>query len=108
MKKSSVLLDILRRHFKRPVAILLAVFFPLWTVQVHGATFYWDADATAAGNSSTTGAGLGGNGTWDTGATDWWNGTSDVTWANAVSPYDTAVFTGAAGTVTRRFARLGG
>jgi autotransporter-associated beta strand protein len=40
---------------------------------------------------------LGGTGTWDTAATNWWNGTSDVAWSTNTVTGDTAVFAGAAG-----------
>ena len=63
------------------------------------ANLYWDNDATAAGNTLSPIAGLGGAGTW--GATDakWFDGNStDVTWTNANK--DIAYFTGTGGTVT--------
>ena len=41
--------------------------------------FYWDADATSAGNN-LDGTGLGGAGTWDTSLLNWWDGTSMVAW----------------------------
>lgn len=62
------------------------------------ATYYWDNDATAAGNS-INGAGLGVTGSWDTAALKWWDGVAaDIAWTNAGN--NTAVFTGTAGTVT--------
>lgn len=57
---------------------------------------YWDNDATAANNNTSTGAGLGGNGTWNTSANKWFNGSTDVAWAGNYN----AVFAGTAGTVT--------
>jgi autotransporter-associated beta strand protein len=83
MKKSSVLLDTLRRHFKRPVAVALALFFPLWTMQVRGATLYYQ--------------GL--DGPWDTTTPNWssTNPTSDsVPWVAG----DLAAFMGMPGTLT--------
>jgi fibronectin-binding autotransporter adhesin len=59
------------------------------------AALYWDADATAAGDNTSTGAGLGGTGTWNT-SSNWFNGTSEVPW----SAGSDAIFTGSAGTVT--------
>lgn len=59
---------------------------------------YWDGDATATGNSSLTGVGLGGAGNWNTSALTWWSGASNHAWTNANN--DTAVFWGTAGTVT--------
>jgi hypothetical protein len=57
----------------------------------------WDPDTNAANNNvPTTGSGLGGTGTWNTTAQQWWNGSSpDVSWNN--TQFDTAVFGGLAG-----------
>ncbi len=67
-----------------------------------GSTYYWDPDGNAANNVFATQAGLGGAGTWGTGAT-WWDRSlptlPDFAWSN--SSNDTAVFGGlASGTVT--------
>ena len=65
------------------------------------ATLYWDPDGIAANNNVTTGAGLGGNGTWGAaGAACWFDSVAkvDVAWAGAGT--DTAVFQGTAGTVS--------
>ncbi len=68
---------------------------------LQAATIYWDSDATASGNNSTTGIGLGGSGTWNTSSLNWWDGTNpDSAWPNAGAPGDQAVFWGTAGTVT--------
>ena len=67
------------------------------TASSQAATYYWDSDATAAGNNATTGAGLGGTGTWDLTLANWWDLTNDILWPNLA---DTAIFTGTAGTVT--------
>jgi len=56
---------------------------------------YWDSDANAANNDVATGAGLGGNGTWDVGA-KWYNTTSN----SAFVAGSNVVFAGTAGTVT--------
>ncbi|MGV3659502.1 MAG: autotransporter-associated beta strand repeat-containing protein [Prosthecobacter sp.] len=64
---------------------------------LQGAVFYWDSDATAAGNA-VSGAGLGGSGTWDISTPNWWDGSADVAWPNSL--LDTALFSGLAGTVT--------
>jgi autotransporter-associated beta strand protein len=61
-----------------------------------GPTVYWDNDASAANNNSTTGAGLGGSGTWDTASSKWYNGASNAPWA----ANSNAVFWGTAGAVT--------
>jgi autotransporter-associated beta strand protein len=57
---------------------------------------FWDNDGVAAGSRSTTGAGLGGTGTWSASAVKWYNGSADVPWQNGHN----AVFWGTAGTVT--------
>jgi autotransporter-associated beta strand protein len=59
-------------------------------------TLYWDNDASAAGNNTTTGASMGGTGTWDAASNKWHNGSSNGTWAGNRD----AVFWGTAGTVT--------
>ena len=102
MKNPSFLLPFLRHHLRLPVALVMLLMVPFWSLPLHGATFYWDADADAAGNNATTGSGLGNIGgpfTWDTTLTNWWNGVSvaDQAWMNGG---DIAVFTGTAGTVT--------
>jgi autotransporter-associated beta strand protein len=56
-------------------------------------TLYWDNDANATGDNTTTGAGLGGTGTWDTSSLKWFDGTTDVAWMNGSD----AVFWGTAG-----------
>jgi len=71
------------------------------TIAVRSAsTLFWDTDGSATGNS-TTGAGLGGTGTWDNTATsDWWlpPNANLQAWNNGGG--DTAVFAGVPGTVT--------
>jgi autotransporter-associated beta strand protein len=60
-------------------------------------TYYWDQDATAAGNQ-LDGSGLGGTGTWNLGDLFWWNNADpNVSWPNTDNR---AVFAGTAGTVT--------
>ena len=66
--------------------------------QAKAANLYWDNDATSGGNTISTGAGLGGAGTWDTSAAKWFDGTNDIAWSN--SALDVAYFTGTSGTVT--------
>src|SRR5262249_15121657 len=56
-------------------------------------TLYWDNDTNAANNNTTTGAGLGGTGTWDASVLKWFNSTADVAWTNGSD----AVFWGSAG-----------
>ncbi|MBL9156005.1 MAG: autotransporter-associated beta strand repeat-containing protein [Verrucomicrobiales bacterium] len=53
--------------------------------------FYWDVDGSDSGNT-TGGANLGGTGTWDALASNWWDGLNPLnSWLN--SPDDSAVFT---------------
>jgi autotransporter-associated beta strand protein len=66
--------------------------------QAKAANLYWDNDADSANNSISTGAGLGGTGSWDTSAAKWFDGTNGLAWTN--SSQDVAYFTGTAGTVT--------
>jgi autotransporter-associated beta strand protein len=83
----------LRRFTRRAAATSLLL--PLAVPTSVRAIAYWDPDASAANNNTSTGAGLGGSGTWSS-AVNWFNGTSEIAW---VSGGD-AVFTGTAGTVT--------
>src|SRR5579859_5647778 len=57
---------------------------------VTAANYYWDP-------AYTGGTGSGGTATWNSTATNWYNGTSDVNWNNTSA---TATFSGTAGTVT--------
>jgi autotransporter-associated beta strand protein len=57
---------------------------------------YWDNDGIAPGTYATTGAGMGGSGTWNSAARNWYTGGAEVPWVNG----DDAIFWGAAGTVT--------
>ena len=59
-------------------------------------TMNWDSDGNAAGNNTSTGAGLGGSGTWDAASTRWYNGSANSAWPGARD----AVFAGSAGNVT--------
>jgi autotransporter-associated beta strand protein len=59
-------------------------------------SMYWDNEGVAAGSRSTSGAGLGGTGTWNASAVKWYNGNCDVPWRSGHE----AVFWGTAGTVT--------
>jgi fibronectin-binding autotransporter adhesin len=88
----------LRRHFRQPIATVLAFLFPLWTLQVRGATIlYWDGDNN--GTNST----IGGAGTWDISLNKWDPDAADnadgdnAIWNNANN--DTAFFGGNAGEV---------
>ena len=71
---------------------ILSVGFALGALPVaSAASLSWDQAGSGA---------LGGTGTWDTSATNWWNGTADTNWATNTVTGDTAVFAGTAGTVT--------
>lgn len=78
---------------------LVIVPFGTLPIRTNAATYYWDADGSTLGNS-TSGAGLGGTGTWDTNILNqtWWDLTSLIPWPNLNT--DLAVFGGTAGTVT--------
>jgi fibronectin-binding autotransporter adhesin len=72
--------------------VLASVVLAVFCSPASAANRYWDNDATATGNNASTGAGLGGTGTWDTSALKWWDGVSaDVAWNNGNN--DDAVFT---------------
>ncbi|WP_449070718.1 autotransporter-associated beta strand repeat-containing protein, partial [Prosthecobacter sp.] len=68
-----------------------------FTTSTSAATLHWDADGVAAGNA-VDGSGLGGTGTWNTTALNWWDLTTDTAWPNTTA--DTAIFAGQAGQVT--------
>lgn len=59
-------------------------------------TMYWDSDGAPAGSRVTTGAGLGGAGTWNASARKWYTGGAEVAWVGG----NNAVFWGTGGTVT--------
>jgi fibronectin-binding autotransporter adhesin len=80
----------LRQRF---IALLVGAFL---TPHFSLAALYWDSDGSNVDNNTSTGANLGGSGSWND-AGKWFDGvSSDVSWS---SPAD-AVFTGTAGTVT--------
>ena len=78
------------------IAVLLGV---LCCAAAHAraASVSWDP----TGSLTSTGSGSGGSGTWDTGTSyNWWlSGTADSQWTDTTG-VNTAVFGGAAGTVT--------
>ena len=86
----------------RVLGLWLALLLPLTTapVSLTAATYYWDSDATAAGDNPVLGTGLGGTGNWDTASLLWYNSltNADVAWPNSAA--DAAIFTGTAGAVT--------
>jgi autotransporter-associated beta strand protein len=59
------------------------------------AALYWDPDGSTVGNNTSSGAGLGGTGSWGA-ASNWYNGASEVAWTAGAD----AVFHGTAGVVT--------
>jgi autotransporter-associated beta strand protein len=64
---------------------------------------YWDSDNAMPGNDATTGAGLGGSGTWNSTSSQWYrtgiNNDSATATNGAHSAVANAVFSGTAGTV---------
>jgi len=79
---------------------MMILLMAVWQVgqPLAAATVYWDADAVAAGNSSISGMGLGGSGTWNTTLANWWDGSSPDA-AFTFSSGDTVIFTGLGGLV---------
>lgn len=89
------MLNHLRSH-KQSYGFMMTLLLFTWQVgqPLHAATFYWDGgDATEAGNL-VDGTGLGGAGTWNDSAANWWpeTGGSLTAWGNTDT--DVAVFTG--------------
>jgi fibronectin-binding autotransporter adhesin len=86
------------RRFARRFILATTFALAFAACSIRASTLYWDPDAVPAGNDTGSGAGLGGTGTWDTTALNWFDGvSSDAAWSNGG---DDAVFTGASGTVT--------
>lgn len=92
-KEPSTILKKLRRHRRVPNTCLCAL-VSMWQIcqPLQAATLYWDVDADATGNI-IDGTGLGGTGSWDTTALNWWDTAGLVAWPSAST--DTAVFSGA-------------
>jgi len=67
---------------------------------------YWDTDGSTAGNNASTGANLGGSGTWSATNINWWN-TSVGPLQGWASGSD-AIFWGTAGAVTASTVSVGG
>jgi autotransporter-associated beta strand protein len=65
-------------------------------------SLYWDSDGLAAGTYRSSGAGMGGSGTWNDSTLKWYNGSADVPWANG----NDAVFWGTPGTVSLSAAQV--
>ncbi len=89
----STFMKYLRAH-RTVIHCLMIVLMASWQIgqPLQAATFYWDADGSAAGNS-ITGTNLGGTGAWDTTTTNWWDTTNLVVWPNTNA--DQAIFSGA-------------
>jgi autotransporter-associated beta strand protein len=62
------------------------------------ALMHWDTDGLTTGNNASTGAGLGGPGTWSTADANWWNTSLETPqpWSNGSD----AMFWGVAGAIT--------
>ncbi|MDH4476112.1 MAG: autotransporter-associated beta strand repeat-containing protein, partial [Verrucomicrobiaceae bacterium] len=86
-------LQTFRRH-RKPLSGALAALMAVWQIgqPLQGADFYWDADATTAGNN-VDGTSLGGAGTWDTTTASWWDLSTNLAWPNLNT--SNAIFTGA-------------
>lgn len=88
------------RRYRMTLGRFMTMLLAVWqiTSPLNAATFYWDSDETAAGNT-VGGANLGGTGSWDTSTSNWWDGISAVTDSPWVNGGNTAVFTGTAAPV---------
>src|SRR5688572_5835373 len=87
---------------KRSHTLAVVVFFALGAAELSGpaqaAILYWDNDGSIAGNSLSTGANLGGSGSWNSANSNWWN--SSLGSLQGWSDGSDAVFWGTAGAVT--------
>ena len=81
------------RRNRRTISLFLSVLMFTWQIgqPLIGATLYWDADASSAGNL-IDGTNLGGTGNWDTSTANWWDTSGMVAWPNAGA--DMAIFSG--------------
>jgi len=82
----------------RPIAALLTFGLLALSGPARAAVLYWDTDGSTVGNSASTGANLGGSGTWSSSDARWWDtslGTPQV-WSNGSD----GIFWGTAGAIT--------
>src|SRR5438067_1623347 len=89
----------MRKSRKLKAISASALAFPVLAALVpaaRAATLYWDADGSATGDNTGTGAGLGGSATWSATSTNWFNGASVVAWTAGSD----AIFEGTGGTTT--------
>jgi autotransporter-associated beta strand protein len=82
------------------IAVVGCALLAIWRVDgpARAAILYWDTDGSTTGNNASTGASLGGSGTWSTVNANWWDtglGTLQI-WTDGSD----AVFWGTAGLVT--------
>lgn len=81
----------LRALRSRVLTAMALILIALSSGPASATMFYWDVDGSDSGNT-TGGANLGGTGTWDALASNWWDGLNPLnSWLN--SPDDSAVFT---------------
>src|SRR5437667_1495319 len=84
----------------RTVVVVISAMLAVWEFggPARAGTLYWDTDGSTAGNNASTGAELGGSGTWSSMDANWWNTSlgTPQTWINGSD----AVFWGTAGAVT--------
>jgi autotransporter-associated beta strand protein len=77
------------------ISILLAM--SEFAGPLRAAVLYWDTDGSTANNNASTGANLGGAGTWSLADSNWWDGLGTLqVWSDASD----GVFWGTAGAVT--------
>ena len=64
-----------RRQFTALTALrtVAVVAFAMLAIRGQAAVRYWDTDGSTAGNNASTGANLGGSGTWSATNINWWN-----------------------------------
>jgi fibronectin-binding autotransporter adhesin len=85
----------------RKLAVLMSAAAIGWSAhRALANTYTWDPGNTISPAS-------GGGGTWDLATSEWSNATGDVVWTDNTGANDTAIFAGAAGTVTVNATNIG-
>jgi len=84
----------------RTVVLVSSVLLALsqFSVAAPAGTLYWDTDGSTTGNNASTGANLGGSGTWSTSDANWWD--SSLLTAQFWIDGSDAIFWGTAGTIS--------
>jgi fibronectin-binding autotransporter adhesin len=87
--------------------LLAVAAFTMLAIPAQAAVRYWDTDGSTAGNSASTGANLGGSGTWSATNINWWN-TSVGPLQGWASGSDAIFWGTAGGAVTASTVSVGG